>query len=289
MKVAFIGLGVMGFPMAGHLASAGQEVSVFNRSPVKCENWVRKFTGRLAKSPADAARGAEVVFACVGNDEDVREITLGRDGVFSVMAEGTVFVDHTTTSAHLAVELADTAYRKKIIYLDAPVSGGQKGAESGELTIMVGGDFKAFVHIRPLLGHYSSMAKLMGPVGTGQLTKMVNQICLTGLLEGLAEGMNFCVRAKLDTGKVLEVLTRGAAGSWQMENRGPTMVQGSFNFGFAVDLMRKDLAFCLEEAKKTGTELPVVEMVDQFYAAVQAMGGGRWDTSSLIARFQKRS
>jgi 3-hydroxyisobutyrate dehydrogenase len=281
-NLAFLGLGVMGFPMAGHLQKAGHSVTVYNRSAAKAEAWVAKHGGKSAPTPAAAAKGADIVLACVGNDDDLRSVVYGDTGAFAGMAKGKIFVDHTTASASVARELAKEAAAKGFGFLDAPVSGGQAGAENGQLGIMVGGDEATFASAEPVLKIYAKALTLMGPAGAGQLTKMVNQICIAGLVQGLSEGMNFAVQAGLDTDKVLSVITKGAAGSWQMENRAKTMVQGKFEFGFAVDWMRKDLAICLEEAKTNKARLPMTAVIDQFYAAVQARGGGRWDTSSLI-------
>jgi 3-hydroxyisobutyrate dehydrogenase len=281
-KLAFIGLGVMGGPMAGHLAAAGHEVCVFNRTAEKARAWVDTHGGSLAETPAKAAEGAEIVFSCVGNDDDVREVTLGPAGAFSAMAEGAIFIDHTTASAGLAGELAKIAGQGGIGFLDAPVSGGQVGAENGQLTVMVGGPENTFNRARPVMESYAKAVTLMGQVGAGQLTKMVNQICIAGLIEGLSEGLNFGRKAGLDMDRVIDVISQGAAQSWQMENRGKTMVQGAFDFGFAVDWMRKDLGICRGEAESNGAKLPVTEIVDGFYEKVQKRGGGRWDTSSLI-------
>jgi 3-hydroxyisobutyrate dehydrogenase len=281
-NLAFLGLGVMGFPMAGHLQKAGHSVTVYNRSAAKAEAWVAKHGGKSAPTPAAAAKGADIVLACVGNDDDLRSVVYGDAGAFAGMAKGKIFVDHTTASASVARELAKEAAAKGFGFLDAPVSGGQAGAENGQLGIMVGGDEATFASAEPVLKIYAKALTLMGPAGAGQLTKMVNQICIAGLVQGLSEGMNFAVQAGLDTDQVLSVITKGAAGSWQMENRAKTMVQGKFEFGFAVDWMRKDLAICLEEAKTNKARLPMTAVIDQFYAAVQARGGGRWDTSSLI-------
>lgn len=281
-NLAFLGLGVMGFPMAGHLQKAGHSVTVYNRSAAKAAAWVAKHGGKSAATPAEAAKGADIVLACVGNDDDLRSVVYGDKGAFAGMAKGTIFVDHTTASALVARELDKAATEKGFGFLDAPVSGGQAGAENGQLGIMVGGADDVFAKAEPVLKIYAKALTLMGPAGAGQLTKMVNQICIAGLVQGLSEGMNFAVQAGLDTDKVLSVITKGAAGSWQMENRAKTMVQGKFDFGFAVDWMRKDLAICLEEAKTNKARLPMTAVIDQFYAAVQARGGGRWDTSSLI-------
>ena len=281
-RVAFIGLGVMGFPMAGHLASKGFDVVVYNRTRSKAEAWATKFQGEYASTPARAARDADLVMACVGNDDDVRAVALGPEGAFAGMKPGSVFVDHTTASADLARELATEARRRELGFLDAPVSGGQAGAENGVLTVMAGGEPETFARAKPAMDSYARAVTLMGPAGAGQLTKMVNQICIAGLVQGLAEGINFAQHAGLDPALVVDVISKGAAGSWQMENRGRTMAAGKFDFGFAVDWMRKDLAICLAEARRNGARLPVAALVDQFYAAVQEQGGGRWDTSSLI-------
>ena len=286
-KVAFIGLGVMGFPMAGHLAKAGHDVTVYNRTRAKAERWVAKHGGRLAETPARAAAGAELVFSCVGDDPDVREVTLGANGALQAMAKGAVHIDHTTASAAVAREGATEAAKRGIAFLDAPVSGGQSGAENGVLTVMVGGDPEAFERAKPVISHYARAVTLMGPSGAGQLTKMVNQICVVGVVEGLAEAIDFGLRAGLDMKLALEVISKGAATSWQMENRGQTMIDDQFDFGFATDWMRKDLRICLQEARNNGAELPVAALVDQFYADVTAMGGKRWDTSSLIARLNR--
>jgi 3-hydroxyisobutyrate dehydrogenase len=282
--VAFLGLGVMGFPMAGHLARAGHDVSVYNRTVSKAERWVALHGGQAAPTPAQAARDARFVLACVGNDSDVRAVTLGEGGAFSTMARGSIFVDHTTTSAGLARELAAAARARGIGFVDAPVSGGQTGAQNGTLTVMAGGDLEAFESVRTLLSAYARFTRRLGPAGCGQLAKMVNQICIGGLVQALAEGLAFAKAVGLDAAAVVEVISKGAAGSWQMENRAATMLEGRFDFGFAVDWMRKDLGFALEEARRVGAILPVTALVDQFYAEVQAMGGGRWDTSSLVAR-----
>jgi 3-hydroxyisobutyrate dehydrogenase-like beta-hydroxyacid dehydrogenase len=281
-KVAFLGLGVMGFPMAGHLATAGHDVTVYNRTAARAQAWVEKHGGRAKPTPAEAAAGAELVFACVGNDDDLRSIVFGDKGVLAGMATGSVFVDHTTASAAVAREVGEAARKGGVMFLDAPVSGGQAGAEQGRLTVMVGGDEAVFDRAKPVIDAYARSCVLMGPVGSGQLTKMVNQICIAGLLQGLSEGMNFAHKAGLDGKKVVEVISKGAAQSWQMENRAVTMLDGKFDFGFAVNWMRKDLSICLEEAKQNKARLPVTALVDQFYAQVQARGGGRWDTSSLL-------
>jgi 3-hydroxyisobutyrate dehydrogenase-like beta-hydroxyacid dehydrogenase len=282
--VAFLGLGVMGFPMAGHLARAGHAVSVYNRTASKAERWVALHGGRASATPAEAARDARFVLACVGNDSDVRAVTLGEGGAFGVMRPGSVFVDHTTTSAGLARELAAAARKDGIGFLDAPVSGGQTGAENGTLTVMAGGEADVFEVARPLLSSYARFVRRLGPTGHGQLAKMVNQICIAGLVQALAEGLEFAKAVGLDARAVVEVISKGAAASWQMENRAITMLEGRFDFGFAVDWMRKDLGFALDEARRAGAALPVTALVDQFYAEIQRSGGGRWDTSSLAAR-----
>jgi 3-hydroxyisobutyrate dehydrogenase len=281
-NVAFLGLGVMGFPMAGHLARAGHKVTVFNRTAARAQDWVAKHGGKAAPTPAAAAKGAEIVFACVGNDDDLRLILQGPDGAFAGMEKGSVFVDHTTASAEVARESAEKGAGLGLGFLDAPVSGGQAGAENGKLTVMVGGDPGLFERVKPVIDAYARACTLLGPVGAGQLTKMVNQICIAGLVQGLSEGVNFALKAGLDPKLVIDTISKGAAQSWQMENRALTMADGKFNFGFAVNWMRKDLDICLNEAKRNGARLPVTALVDQFYAQVQARGGGRWDTSSLI-------
>ena len=282
MKLAFLGLGVMGYPMAGHLARAGHDVTVYNRSPAKAQQWVAAYGGTSAATPAAAARGAQLVMMCVGNDDDVRAVAAGADGALSGMAAGAILVDHTTASAEVAREMQAAAQKAGLHFLDAPVSGGQAGAENGKLTIMVGGDAAAFARAETVLASYARAVTLMGPAGAGQLTKMVNQICIAGLVEGLSEGIHFAMRAGLDAERVIDVISKGAAQSWQMENRGKTMIAGKFDFGFAVDWMRKDLSICLAEARRNGAVLPVTAVVDQFYAELQARGGGRADTSSLI-------
>jgi 3-hydroxyisobutyrate dehydrogenase len=281
-KVAFVGLGVMGFPMAGHLVKAGHEVTVYNRTASKASEWAGKHKGKTAPTPAEAAKGAEFVITMVGNDDDLRSVVYGDKGALAGMAKGTILIDHTTASAAVAREIEAEAKKKGIGFVDAPVSGGQAGAENGQLGIMCGGDPATFAKAEPVMKVYAKALTLIGPAGSGQLTKMVNQICIAGLLQGLSEGMNFAAKSGLDVDKVLSVITAGAAGSWQMQNRAKTMVDGKFNFGFAVDWMRKDLGICLDEAKRNKARLPVTALVDQFYATVQARGGGRWDTSSLI-------
>ena len=287
-EVAFLGLGVMGYPMAAHLKGrGGHDVVVYNRTAAKAQQWVAQHGGAAAPTPREAAMGRQIVFACVGNDNDLRSVTLGPDGAFAGMAKGAIFVDHTTASADVARELAREASSRGFGFVDAPVSGGQAGAENGVLTVMCGGDEATFAKVEPVIAAYARACKLMGPAGSGQLAKMVNQICIAGLVEGLAEGLHFAKRAGLDAERVVDVIAKGAAASWQMDNRHKTMIAGKFDFGFAVEWMRKDLAICLDEARRNGAHLPVAALVDQFYSDVQAMGGGRWDTSSLIARLEK--
>lgn len=286
-RVAWIGLGVMGFPMARHLQKNGHDVTVYNRSLAKADAWVAEHGGRSAPTPAAAALSAEFVFCCVGNDDDLRAVTTGPDGAFRGMGAGSVFVDHTTASAEVARELYAEAGKRGIAFLDAPVSGGQAGAENGALTVMVGGDEEPFERAKPVISSYARAVNRIGPSGAGQLTKMVNQIAIAGLLQGLSEAIAFGEAAGLDINLVMDTISKGAAQSWQMENRWHTMHEGKFDFGFAVDWMRKDLTICLGEARLNGAKLPVTRMVDTFYAEVQAMGGGRWDTSSLIARLKK--
>ncbi len=281
-KVAFIGLGVMGFPMAGHLQRGGHTVTVYNRTATKARRWASRHKGKTARTPAEAARGQDFVFVCVGNDHDLREVILGSKGALRGMKRGAILVDNTTASADIARELHAAAKKKGIGFIDAPVSGGQAGAENGVLTVMCGGNAAHFRKARPVIECYARTATLIGRPGSGQLTKMVNQICIAGLVQGLSEGVNFGLKAGLDMDKVIGTIDKGAAGSWQMENRAGTMCQGEFDFGFAVDWMRKDLKICLEEAERNGARLPVTALVDQFYALVQAKGGRRWDTSSLI-------
>jgi 3-hydroxyisobutyrate dehydrogenase len=288
-KIAWIGLGVMGFPMAGHLKTHGQhDVMVFNRTRSKAEAWVEQFGGSFAATPAEAAKGAALVFTCVGNDNDLRAVTLGPNGAFGTLGRGAIFVDHTTASATIARELHEAARARGAGALDAPVSGGQSGAENGTLTVMVGGDAEDFRKARPVIECYARAANLIGPSGSGQLTKMVNQICIGGLIQGLAEALNFAKAVGLDVAKVIDTISKGAAQSWQMENRWKTMIEGRFDFGFAVDWVRKDFAILFEEARRNGASLPVTALVDQFYAEIQEMGGGRWDTSSLIALLERR-
>ncbi len=282
--VAFIGLGVMGYPMAGYLAKAGHDVRVYNRTSATAERWLGEHSGSQHATPSEAAKGASIVFACVGNDDDVRAVTCGEDGAFHSMDSGSLFVDHTTASAKVARELHAKAAESGIGFLDAPVSGGQAGAENGQLTVMVGGDESHYATAEPVIAHYAKSCRRLGESGAGQLAKMVNQICIAGLVQGLAEGLHFAEQAGLDGAAVVDVIGKGAAQSWQMVNRYQTMLDREFDHGFAVDWMRKDLSICLDEARRNGASLPVAAAVDQFYAEVQAMGGGRWDTSSLIAR-----
>jgi 3-hydroxyisobutyrate dehydrogenase-like beta-hydroxyacid dehydrogenase len=289
MKLAFLGLGVMGFPMAGHLkVRGGHEVTVYNRSPAKARAWVEKFGNAAAPTPVDAAGGADIVFACVGNDDDLRSVTLGEMGAFAGMKPGAVFVDHTTASADVARELHAEAGRLGLGFVDAPVSGGQAGAENGALSVMCGGEAQDYVKVEPVIAHYAKACQLIGPSGAGQLTKMVNQICIAGLVQALSEGVHFAKTNGLDLEKVMGVISKGAAQSWQMDNRWKTMNEGKFDFGFAVDWMRKDLGICLDAARRSGAQLPVTALVDQFYADVQTMGGQRWDTSSLMARLERK-
>mgnify|MGYP000067038688 CR=1 FL=1 len=287
MKVAFIGLGVMGYPMAGHLQKSGHDVCVYNRTLAKAEQWQAEFGGSFAKTPAKAALDCDIVFCCVGNDDDVRQVSLGDDGILSGMTKGAIFVDHTTASADVARELALVANEQGKLFLDAPVSGGQAGAENGVLTVMLGGNEIDFDRVAPVMDAYAKFSKLMGPVGSGQLAKMVNQICIAGVVQGLAEGFNFAEKVGLDPDALVETIAKGAAGSWQMENRYKTMFAGEYDFGFAVDWMRKDLAIAFAEAKKSDAQLPMTDMVDGFYQEIQESGGNRWDTSSLISRFKK--
>ena len=286
-KVAFIGLGVMGFPMAGHLANAGHSVTVFNRTAEKAQLWVESYQGETAATPALAATDADYIFTCVGNDDDLLEVTIGADGAFEAAKAGAIFIDNTTTSAIVARELSAIAEEKGFSFLDAPVSGGQAGAENGKLTVMIGGDESAFEKAEPVIASFAASIKLLGPSGYGQLTKMVNQICIAGLVQALSEGIHFAKHAGLDVEKVIGVISKGAAQSWQMENRYQTMMNNEFDFGFAVDWMRKDLGIAMEEATKNGASLPVTKIVDGYYSELQQSGGNRWDTSSLIARLEK--
>ncbi|MFZ8956792.1 MAG: NAD(P)-dependent oxidoreductase [Pseudohongiellaceae bacterium] len=287
MKVAFIGLGVMGYPMAGHVLRAGLEICVFNRNAARAEQWCTEYGGDMAPTPAEAAKNADAVLVCVGNDDDVRAVVLGESGALSAMKPGAILVDHTTASADLARELAGAAQQQGKQFLDAPVSGGQAGAENGALTVMIGGDPSTYDLAKPVIDCYSRFSKLLGPAGHGQLAKMVNQICIAGVVQGLAEGLNFAMQAGLEGEALIETISKGAAGSWQMENRYQTMLQDQYEFGFAVDWMRKDLGIALAEAAKNGAELPVTALVDRFYQEVQAAGGGRWDTSSLLTRYTR--
>ncbi len=287
VKAAFIGLGVMGYPMARHLAAKGHDVTVYNRTSAKAEKWVSENGGAIAPTPRDAAKGQDVVFACVGNDDDLSEITIGSDGAFHAMTPGAVFVDHTTASATIARNLHAAAAEKGFAFLDAPVSGGQAGAENGQLTVMVGGDKAAFDKAEPVILSFARACRLLGPAGSGQLAKMMNQIAIAGILQGLAEAVHFGKTAGLDVEAVIDVISKGAAQSWQMENRHKTMLAGKYDFGFAVDWMRKDLGIVLAEARSNASTLPLTALVDQFYGEVQAMGGNRWDTSSLLARLER--
>ena len=287
-KVAFIGLGVMGYPMAGHLVKkGGHDVTVYNRTAAKAQQWAEKFGGRAAPTPKLAAEGQDFVMCCVGNDNDLRAVTIGADGAFSGMKNGATFVDHTTASAEVARELDAEAKKCGFNFIDAPVSGGQAGAENGVLTVMCGGDEAAYAGAEPIIAVYARMCKRLGPAGAGQLTKMVNQICIAGLVQGLSEGVHFAKKSGLDVPAVIDTISKGAAQSWQMENRYKTMNEGKYDFGFAVEWMRKDLSICMGEARKNGASLPVAALVDQFYAEIQKMGGRRWDTSSLIARLDR--
>lgn len=286
LKITFLGLGVMGFPMAGHLSQAGYPVTVYNRTGAKAESWADRYNGASAATPSQAAVGADIVFSCVGNDDDLRQITTSVQGAFSTMKQGSVFVDHTTTSATVARELSAAATERRIDYIDAPVSGGQQGAEQGVLTVMCGGREETFVRVAPIIDHYARSVTRLGEVGSGQLCKMVNQVCIAGLVQGLAEGLHFAQAAGLNADQVIETISKGAAQSWQMDNRHKTMLNGEYEHGFAVDWMRKDLSIVLDEAQINGAQLPVTRLVDQYYQDVQAMGGGRWDTSSLLARLE---
>lgn len=283
-QVAFIGLGVMGYPMAGHLSKAGFQTTVYNRTTAKAKQWCKDYDGTFAETPAKAVKGADFVFICVGNDEDLRSVVYGDDGVLAGMKPDAILVDHTTASANVAREISEKA---SVAFLDAPVSGGQAGAENGVLTVMIGGDQTAFDKVKPAIMSYARAAELLGAVGAGQLTKMVNQICIAGLVQGLAEGLDFAQKSGLDGAKVVDVISKGAAGSWQMENRGHTMLKDEFEFGFAVDWMRKDLGICIGESEKNGAKLDVTRIVNDYYGEIQAMGGGRWDTSSLLRRLTK--
>jgi len=288
MKLSFIGLGVMGHPMAGHLQNAGHDISVYNRTLSKAENWISEYDGTYHKTPREAVSGAEIVFICVGNDDDVRSVAYGEDGILAGLNNGAILVDHTTTSAGLARELGKTCVKKNIGFLDAPVSGGQAGAEKGALSIMIGGNDVTYIKVRPLLNCYAKKTKLLGPTGSGQLAKMVNQICIAGIVQGLSEALNFAMKTGLNADDVVEVISQGAAQSWQMENRASTMVRDEFDFGFALDWMRKDLGFALEEAEGLDIPLPVTKLVDEYYHKIQQNGGGRLDTSALISLLNKK-
>ena len=286
-KDSVIGLGVMGYPMAGYISKAGHDVTVYNRTKLKAEKWIKDFKGKIADTPKEAAKESEFIFSCVGNDNDLREVTLGANGLFHSAKKGAVYVDNTTASAEIARELYKEAKKKGFDFLDAPVSGGQAGAENGALTVMVGGDESSYKKAEPIIDCYSKKIKLLGPAGNGQLCKMVNQICIAGLVQGLSEAINFGLNAKLNMYDVIEVISKGAAQSWQMENRYKTMIEDKFDYGFAVDWMRKDLKIAMEEAKKNNSPLPITKIIDEFYGEVQKQGGNRWDTSSLIKRFRK--
>ena len=286
-KVSFIGLGVMGYPMAGYISKAGHNVTVYNRTKSKAEKWIKDYKGQLAETPKDAAKDADFVFTCVGNDKDLEEVTIGKNGLYNSIKKGSVYIDNTTASANIARKLYVSAKAHGFGFLDAPVSGGQAGAENGALTVMVGGDESDFKKAEPIIDCYSKKIKLLGPAGNGQLCKMVNQICIAGLVQGLSEAINFGLNAKLNMYDVIEVISKGAAQSWQMENRHKTMIEDKFDYGFAVDWMRKDLKIAMEEAKKNNSPLPITKLIDEYYGEVQKLGGSRWDTSSLIKRFRK--
>ena len=287
-NVAFIGLGVMGYPMAGYISKGGHKVTVFNRTKSKAEKWIDEYKGKMAETPAEAAKDAEFIFTCVGNDNDLREVSMGENGLYNTAKKGSVYVDNSTVSAEICRELYKAAKDKDFDFLDAPISGGQPGAESGKLTVMVGGDEKIFSKAKPIIDCYSQKVNLIGPSGSGQLTKMMNQMCIAGAVQGLSEAINFGINAGLDMDKVMDTISKGAAQSWQMENRYRSMTDNKFDFGFAVDWMRKDLAIVIEEAKRNGSPIPVTEIVDGYYAKVQEMGGNRWDNSSLIALLKKK-
>ena len=287
-NVAFIGLGVMGYPMAGYISKAGHNVTVFNRTKSKAEKWISEYKGKMAETPAEAAKDAEYIFTCVGNDNDLREVSMGENGLYNTAKKGSVYIDNSTVSAEICRELYKAAKDKGFDFLDAPISGGQPGAESGKLTVMVGGDEKIFSKAKPIIDCYSQKVNLIGPSGSGQLTKMMNQMCIAGAVQGLSEAINFGINAGLDMDKVMDTISKGAAQSWQMENRYRSMTDNKFDFGFAVDWMRKDLAIVIEEAKRNGSPIPVTEIVDGYYAKVQEMGGNRWDNSSLIALLKKK-
>ena len=287
-NVAFIGLGVMGYPMAGYISKAGHNVTVFNRTKSKAEKWIDEYKGKMAETPAEAAKDAEYIFTCVGNDNDLREVSMGENGLYNTAKKGSVYIDNSTVSAEICRELYKAAKDKGFDFLDAPISGGQPGAESGKLTVMVGGDEEIFSKAKPIIDCYSQKVNLIGPSGSGQLTKMMNQMCIAGAVQGLSEAINFGINAGLDMDKVMDTISKGAAQSWQMENRYRSMTDNKFDFGFAVDWMRKDLAIVIEEAKRNGSPIPVTEIVDSYYAKVQEMGGNRWDNSSLIALLKKK-
>ncbi len=287
-KVSFIGLGVMGYPMAGHISKAGHNVTVYNRTKSKAEKWITENKGKIANTPEEAAKDSDFVFTCVGNDEDLKEVSIGKKGIFNTIKKGCIYIDNTTASAKVATELYSKAKSKSVGFLDAPVSGGQAGAEKGTLTVMVGGDKKDFDKAKNVIDSYSKKVQLLGPSGSGQLAKMVNQICIAGLVQGLSEAINFGLNAGLKMENVIDVISKGAAQSWQMENRYKTMIDDEFNFGFAVDWMRKDLKIAMDEAKKNNSPLPVTKIVDEYYEEIQKMGGNRWDTSSLIRRLRKK-
>ena len=286
-KVSFIGLGTMGYPMAGYISKAGHNVTVFNRTKSKAEKWLKTYSGKMSETPAEAAKDSDFVFTCVGNDNDLKEITFGKNGIFKSIKKGSVYIDNTTASASIAREIYSYAKKNSFGFLDAPVSGGQAGAENGALTVMIGGDQKDYDKASPIINCYSKKMKLLGKAGSGQLSKMVNQICIAGLVQGLSEGINFGIKAGLNMEEVIEVISKGAAQSWQMENRYKTMIDNKFDFGFAVDWMRKDLKIAMEEARKNNSLLPITEIIDTYYEDVQKMGGNRWDTSSLIKRLRK--
>ena len=286
-KVSFIGLGTMGYPMAGYISKAGHNVTVFNRTKSKAEKWLKTYSGKMSETPAEAAKDSDFVFTCVGNDNDLKEVTFGKNGIFKSIKKGSVYIDNTTASASIAREIYSYAKKNNFGFLDAPVSGGQAGAENGALTVMIGGDQKDYDKASPVINCYSKKMKLLGKAGSGQLSKMVNQICIAGLVQGLSEGINFGIKAGLNMEEVIEVISKGAAQSWQMENRYKTMIDNKFDFGFAVDWMRKDLKIAMEEARKNNSLLPITEIIDTYYEDVQKMGGNRWDTSSLIKRLRK--
>ena len=287
-NVTFIGLGVMGYPMAGYISKAGHNVTVFNRTKSKAEKWIDEYKGKMTETPAEAAKGADYIFTCVGNDNDLREVSMGENGLYNTAKKGSVYIDNSTVSAEICRELYKAAKDKGFDFLDAPISGGQPGAESGKLTVMVGGDEKVFSKAKPIIDCYSQKVNLIGPSGSGQLTKMMNEMCIAGAVQGLSEAINFGINAGLDMDKVMDTISKGAAQSWQMENRYRSMTDNKFDFGFAVDWMRKDLAIVIEEAKRNGSPIPVTEIVDGYYAKVQEMGGNRWDNSSLIALLKKK-